>query len=161
MLSNSSEAVTMQLLVFTLDDQRFAFPLPVIIRVEHIVEIRFLPGAPEIIAGIINFKGQVIPVIDIRKRLGLPGREISPMDRMIIAHTEKRIVAILADEVPGLTVINDYQINEDETLKFARFVKGIVKTTDGLILIYDLDSFLSLDEELELDKSLADLQKNK
>ena len=62
---------TDQILIFTLDQLSYALPLPAVVKVIHALEIRHLPKAPEIISGIINVKGQIIPVADIRKRFGL------------------------------------------------------------------------------------------
>ncbi len=60
-------------IVFTLDEQRYALHLSAVERVICVVEITPLPKAPEIVLGIINVGGQIIPVIDMRKRFRLPG----------------------------------------------------------------------------------------
>ncbi len=62
-----------QILVFTLDEFSYALPLGNVLRVIHAIAIRNLPQSPEIISGIINVQGQIIPVINIRKRFGLIG----------------------------------------------------------------------------------------
>jgi purine-binding chemotaxis protein CheW len=146
---------TDQIVVFTLDDLSYALPLPAVLRVIHVVEIRHLPKAPEIIAGIINVGGRIIPVVDIRKRLGLGAREIDINDRLIITDTGKREVAILVDSVTGITDLKPRQMEiARETLAFAEHILGVAKVDDGLILIYNLERFLSLDEEKGLEKSL-------
>jgi purine-binding chemotaxis protein CheW len=68
-MSESINIMTDQIVVFTLDEQLYGLPLQAVVKVIHAIEIRHLPKAPEIIAGIINIKGQIIPVVDIRKRL--------------------------------------------------------------------------------------------
>jgi purine-binding chemotaxis protein CheW len=126
-----------------------------VVRVIHAIEIRHLPKAPEIIIGIINVKGQIIPVADIRKRFGLAEREINLDDRLIIADTGKRKVAFLADSVTGIRDLAPGQQKQaKETLPFAEHLRGVAKVDDGLVLIYDLDRFLSLDEEKELEQAL-------
>jgi len=60
-----------ELLPFHLDDQRFAVPLPASVRVERAVAITPLPKAPDIVMGIINFHGQIIPVVNIRSRFNM------------------------------------------------------------------------------------------
>jgi purine-binding chemotaxis protein CheW len=154
-MSESIQAKTDQIVVFSLDELLYALPLPSVVRVIHAVEIRHLPKAPEIIAGIINVKGQIIPVADIRKRFGLAAHEIDPDDRLIIADTGKREVAILVDTVTGIRdLASGQQEQAKETLPFAEHLKGVAKIDDELILIYDLDRFLSLDEEKELEQAL-------
>jgi len=144
-----------QLVVFVLDEQDYALPLNNVVRVIHAVEIKTLPKAPEIIPGIINVKGQIIPVVDVRKRFGLISREIIPDDQLIIADTGKRQIALMIDHVIGIKKITSLQlINTKETLPFAGYIKGVVTIEDELILIYDLEQFLNLNEELELEQAL-------
>jgi purine-binding chemotaxis protein CheW len=144
-----------QIVVFTLDEQLYALPLPAVIKVIHVIEIRHLPKAPEIISGIINVRGRIIPVVDIRKRLGMVVREIDPNDRLIVADTGKREVAILVDSVTGITDLEPKQMARSKNAEpFAEHISGVAKTEDGLILIYDLAGFLSIDEEKNLDLTL-------
>ena len=89
-MSESINIITDQIVVFTLDEQLYGLPLQAVDKVIHVVEIRHLPKAPEIITGIINIKGKIIPVVDIRKRLELATHEIDPDDRLIITDTGKR-----------------------------------------------------------------------
>ena len=154
-MSESIHTMTDQIIVFTLDEQLYALPLPAVVKVIHAIEIRHLPKAPEIISGIINVKGQIIPVVDIRKRFRLAAHEIDPDDRLIIADTGKREVAILVDTVTGIRDLAPGQQKQArETLPFAEYLKGVAKIDDELILIYDLEQFLSLDEEKELESAL-------
>jgi purine-binding chemotaxis protein CheW len=154
-MGESIQTPTHQIVVFTLGEQLFALPLIVVLKVIHAIEIRHLPKAPEIIAGIINVKGQIIPVADIRKRLGLAAHEIEPDDMLILAETGKREVAILVDTVTGITDLAPGQQNKAKTtLPFAEYLKGVAKTDDDLILIYDLEQFLSLEEEKVLEQAL-------
>jgi purine-binding chemotaxis protein CheW len=144
-----------QIVVFTLDEQLFALPLIAVVRVIHAVEIRHLPKAPEIISGIINVRGLIIPVVDIRKRLGMIEHEIDPDNRLILADTGKRVVAVLADSVTGVI---DLEPEQHELAKnsapLAEHISGFAKTIDGLVLIYDLAGFLNLDEEKNLDLAM-------
>ena len=154
-MDESIHTITDQIVVFTLDELLYALPLPAVVRVIHAVEIKHLPKAPEIISGIINVKGRIIPVVDIRKRFGLEEREIETDNRLIIADTGKRQVAILVDTVTGIKDLTPGQQEQaKETLPFAEHLRGVAKIDNELILIYDLEKFLSLDEEKKLEKAL-------
>lgn len=154
-MNDSIQSTADQILVFTLDELSYALLLPTVLRVIHAVEVRRLPKAPEIISGIINIQGQIIPVADIRKRFGLAEREIELDDRMIIADTGKRKVALFVDTVTGIKDLATRQfVNSKESLPFAGYIRGVAKIDDELILIYDLEQFLSLDEEKELGQAL-------
>jgi purine-binding chemotaxis protein CheW len=149
------QTATDQIIVFTLDEQSFALSLPVVIKVIHAIEIRHLPKAPEIITGIINVNGRIIPVADIRRRFGLEAHEIDLDDRLIIADTGKREIAILVDTLTGIMDIEPGQISAaSESVPFAEHISGVAKLEDGLILIYDLDRFLSLEEDIDLENAL-------
>jgi len=143
------------LIVFALDRQRYALPLPVVDRVVRMVAITPLPKAPDIVLGVVNIQGRVIPVIDMRRRFRLPEREIALTDQLVVAHTVRRPVALVADAVEDvITCAEQSLIAAENILSKVEYVEGVVKLTDGLILIHDLDKFLSLEEESSLDQAL-------
>ena len=143
------------LIVFALDRQRYALPLPVVDRVVRMVAITPLPKAPDIVLGVVNIQGRVIPVIDMRRRFRLPEREIALTDQLVVAHTVRRPVALVADAVQDvITCAEQSLIAAENILPRVEYVEGVVKLTDGLILIHDLDKFLSLEEESSLDQAL-------
>ena len=74
-----------QLVVFFLNEQKYALYLPAVERVVSAIEVTPLPQAPDNVLGIINVMGKVITVVNIRKRFGLPEREIDLSDQFIIA----------------------------------------------------------------------------
>jgi len=147
----------MQIVVFSLDEPRYALDLSTVERVVRAVEITPLPKAPEIVLGVINMQGQVIPVVDVRKRFRLPEREINIDDRFIISRTSRRLVALVADDVIGVQKLENREIvSAEQALPFAEYIKGVAKMEEDLVLIYDLDQFLSLDEEQKLDEELLE-----
>ncbi len=149
-----------QIVVFTLDELKYAIPLHSVKRVIHAVEIRFLPEAPEIISGIINVQGQIIPVVNLRERFALADREISLDDQIIIADTGKRQIAIVVDSVSGVNDLAQVPMKEaGKILPYAKNMKGVAIINDELILIYNLEKFLSLDEEKLLEKAMKTKKK--
>jgi len=151
----------MRLVNFNLDDQKYALFLSAIIRIIRVVEITGLPKVPEIVLGVINMHGLIIPVFDIRKRFRLPQREMQLGDQLIIASTSKRTVALLVDSVNDVIEIPEEKIIAGEKiLPGLEYVEGVVKTEDGMILIHDLEQFLSLQEEKALHEALEELNRN-
>jgi purine-binding chemotaxis protein CheW len=154
-MSEKNHKVDDQIVVFTLDEQLYAFSLGAVLKVINAVEIRRLPKAPDIISGIINVKGRIIPVADIRKRLGLTVHETSPDDHFVIAWSGKREIAIPVDFVTGMMELAPFQITDAiEKLTAGEHVSGVAQLENDLILIYDLECFLSLDEEKDLHYAL-------
>ncbi|MBI5328901.1 MAG: purine-binding chemotaxis protein CheW [Deltaproteobacteria bacterium] len=150
---------TAQLVVFTLDRQRFALLLASVERVVRAVEITSLPKAPEIVVGVINVRGQIIPIFNIRKRFRLPETEIKLNDQIIIAHTSKRIVGIIVDSVHDIIECPEQDIiSAEKILPGIEYVEAVVKLKNGLLLIHDIDRFLSIEEAKMLEDAVKGLQ---
>jgi purine-binding chemotaxis protein CheW len=150
-----------KLVTFNLDDRKFALYVSAVQRMIRVVEVTALPKAPEIVVGIINLQGTVISVFDIRMRFRLPAREVRIDDQMIIATTAKRTVALLVDSVNGVIEIPEEEIiAAEQILPELEYVEGVVKTEDGMILIHDLERFLSLPEEKALDEAMEALNRD-
>jgi len=151
-----------QYVVFTLDEQRYALHLAAVERIIPVVEITPLPKAPDIVLGIIDAGGQIIPVIDTRKRFRLPERELNLSDVLITARTPRRTVALVADAAGNVIKGSEQDVTAaGEILPRLEYVKGVVKLKDGMILIDDLEKFLSLEEEKALDDAMSKKKKGK
>jgi purine-binding chemotaxis protein CheW len=144
-----------QLLVFTLDEQKYALHLSAVERVVRVIEITSLPKAPEIVLGVINMHGRIIPVVDIRKRFRLKECEIGLSDQLIIANTATRPVALIVDFVTGVIEQSKGRIvRAEKIVPGTEYVEGVLKLDDGMVLIHDLDGFLSLKEEKALERAM-------
>jgi purine-binding chemotaxis protein CheW len=143
------------LVVFTLDTQRYALRAAVVKRVVRMVEITPLPQAPDIVLGVISVQGQIIPVLNPRKRFRLPEHNIGLSDQLIIAYTAQRPVALVVDTVTGVVEYGATAVTAAETiLSGLTYVQGVAQLAEGLVLIHDLDTFLSLQEERALDEAM-------
>jgi purine-binding chemotaxis protein CheW len=144
-----------QLVVFLLDERRYALSLAIVVRVVCAAEVTPLPNAPAIVLGAIDLHGDVIPVLNVRRRFQLPQREIGVNDQFLIARTRRRMVALVVDEAQG--VIEHAQsaiVNASLITPGLEQFQGVVKLDDGLVLIHDLEKFLSLDEAHMLDQAM-------
>ncbi len=136
---------------FELDEHRYALKLSDIIRVINVVSITPLPQAPGIVLGVINNHGQIIPVVNLRLRFNLPERQLELADRLIIARSPKRNVALLVDAVSGVIEILPSSISTASSiLPDTKYIDGAIRLSDGLILVHDLAQLLSLEEESAL-----------
>ncbi len=146
-----------RLMVFTLDGQLYALSISTIDRIVRAVDVLPMPKMPEIVLGVINYHGQIVPVINIRQRFRLPEREITPSDHFIVAHTTRRLVVLVVDAI--LNVIEcppEAVVPVEKIVPAAEYIKGIAKLSDGMVLIHDLDTFLSLDEEQTIHQAMGD-----
>ena len=143
-------------LVFFLDDQRYSLHLSTVESVARMVYITPLPGAPEIVLGVVNLRGKVVPIVNIRQRFDLPKREILLTDWLIFAHTTTRLVGLTVNSVMGVAeCLEQCVVPTDEFFPPLKYLKGVIKFQDGLILIQNLGEFLSLEEEKSLDLALS------
>lgn len=144
-----------QLVILRLDEQRYALPLALVERIVRAVEVTALPNSPDIVVGAIAVAGSVLPVLNIRRRFRLPEREISPADQFLIAQTANRTVVLVVDEVQGVI---EQPLSEivcaAQIVPGLEQIHGVIKLDDGLVLIHDLEKFLSLDEERSLDEAM-------
>jgi purine-binding chemotaxis protein CheW len=151
-----TSAMSNQLVVFTLDERLYALPLERVHRVVRVVEVTPLPKAPDIVLGVINLQGNIIPVMSMRIRFGLPEPEASLSDQIIVAHTATRTVGLLVSSVAGVIERTLEEVTETEKIvPGAQYVEGITKTDDGILCIHDVDRFLSVKEDRQLDEILA------
>ena len=153
--SDLCDLETIQVVAFSLADSRYGLPLPAVERIVRVVEITPLPKAPDIVLGVVNVRGRVVPVVDIRRRFCLPERGIVLTDQLVIARTTRRTVALVVDAVFGvLTYSQRNTVDVRDVLPELRYVESVVKLDGGLIFIHNLDTFLSLDEEVLLDRAV-------
>lgn len=142
-----------QLVVFAVDDQQYALDLVSVERVVRAVEVTHLPQAPETVLGVINFEGQVIPVVNTRKRLGLPERDIELQDLFIIARENDRTLALVGDEVrPVLEMTDEQVVASEKVLPATGYVRGVAKVDEGMVIILSVSRILSSAEHDKLQK---------
>jgi purine-binding chemotaxis protein CheW len=105
-------------------------------RIVRAVEITPLPDAPCVVSGVINVEGRIMPVLNTRKWLGLPERDIELQDVFIIVSANGHSVALVADEVKPVVEVQASQMTgSQELVNSSGSVEGIAKSDDGLIMV--------------------------
>jgi purine-binding chemotaxis protein CheW len=151
-----STATRWTLVEFLLNDQRFALDLATVERVLPALELTCLPNAPNVILGVFCFHGRIIPVADLRRRLGLAPRDIVPQQHIIVARAAARTLGIVVDLVRGVIEIDNRDTVPAEVIVGPlQHITGIARTAEGLLLIHDLATVLRWDEAAALDDALA------
>lgn len=144
------------LLIFALEGQRYALPLAAVIRVVRAAALTPLPKAPEIVLGILDLHGEIIPVINLRKRFRLPERPICCEDQFLVARTPRFPVALAVDSTQGVAQRDPEAVVEPgEIVPGTGYLCGVTRSADGLVLIHDLGTLLFPDEEQQIEKALA------
>lgn len=129
-------------------------------RVVRAAAITPLPQAPEIVLGILDLQGQVIPVINLRKRFRLPERELGCEDQFVVARSGARTLALVVDGTESVMEQTELPvIAPDDILTGMAFLEGVTSTDQGLILIHDLETLLFTAEEELLARALEQMQR--
>ena len=144
-----------ELLIFTLDEQRYALRLTDVDRIVRAAAITPLPKAPEVVLGVLDLHGQVIPVINLRRRFRLPERPLRVSDQFVIAQAKLRTVALVVDSAEGVLEGGGEAVTPPEQiLAGIGHLEGVTRTEDGLVLIHDLATLLFPEEEELLARAL-------
>lgn len=153
----SEDGESVFLVIFRLAERRFALHLEAAERAVHMVDVTPLPGAPEIVLGVVDVEGRIVPVLNVGRRFGMPAREIELTDQLLLAHCSSRTVALLVESVAGVAQHPSSEFVRVETVEpRAEYVEGILQLEDGMVLIHDLEKFLSLDEQRGLATAMRD-----
>ncbi len=140
---------TAQLLTFKLDNQEYALDIGNVVQVVRMVALTRPPKAPDYMEGIFNLRGEVIPVINIRQRYGLPSKPYDLDTQLLIAKTNGKILAITVDVVSEVLTLSTDTIEPPEQIGPAlEYLKAVAKVGDRLILILDLDTLMTTAVEL-------------
>ena len=146
---------TREVLVFEVAGQTYGLPTDDVRELVRAVAITPLPSAPAVIEGVVNVRGRVLPVLDLRARFHLPARALDPSDHFIVAAAGPRGGILRVDRATHLAMIEEACIQAPETLgPGVDYVAGVAKVDGGMGLIHDLSTFLSAAEAAGLDHAL-------
>jgi purine-binding chemotaxis protein CheW len=142
-----------QLVVFELAGEYYAVDIH---RVESIIkmqEITSVPHAPEFVDGVINLRGEVLPVVDLRCRFGLDSIEDTKDTRIVVVAIDSMKVGMVVDGVSEVLNVNTDEIEPPSpmvTTVDSGFIEGIAKQEKRLVILVDLGKVLSIQETKEL-----------
>lgn len=146
----------LSLLVFRLGSGRFGLRAEVVQEVVRAVAVAPLPKAPPVVEGVIDVRGRIVPVLDIRARFGVAPRPLDPDQHFILAFAGARLVALRVDRATELRSVGTDAVEvPGQSTPGVEYAAGIARLPDGLVVIHDLDAFLSLEEAAVLDAATA------
>ena len=145
-----------EILVFELENQRYGLPVADVIETIRAVTITPLPQAPSIVEGILNFRGKVVPVLDIRSRFHKKPKVMEIQDHLILARAGTRQVAVRVDRATDLVRVPVCDLEEAKKVTPGlEYISGVARLADGMVLIHELGTFLSEEEARKLSESLS------
>ncbi len=130
--------------------QLFAIRSSNVVEIVRIQPITFLPKLPPYVKGVINLRGKIVPLIDLRLKLGKPEIPYTDQTSIVVVQTEEMSIGLIVDGVDDVTDISQNQINETPTLGRDTengFVTGIVTLEKGAAMLLDLPKILKEDAD--------------
>ncbi len=143
-----------QLVIFVLASEEFACNIADVREVLKMIRVTPLPRSLDFVEGVINLRGEVIPVIDLRKRFNLPAVDRTDESRIIIVEVEERMVGLTVDSVSEVIRLSNKQIQEAPSQvagEQTNLIMGVGKIDERMLIILNLERILTSEEQIALD----------
>jgi len=158
MPENVLESERAQFVIFCLDGAEFGVPIGQVVRIVRLVEITRVPRAPNFLEGVINLQGEIVPVIDLKKRFGLEnGTEYGDKARILIVEVPddegRQLVGMLVDAVTEIRWLPASAVGAPPPMVAGispAYLAGVGQVDDRLVVILDLDRVLCTEEMVAL-----------
>ena len=139
-----------QLVVFKLGKEEYGVSILQVQEIKRITEITRVPHTPEYIKGVINLRGNVLPVIDLKKRLNLPEQVATEDARIIIVKVKDISIGMMVDAVSEVMTINQENIDSPDVVAgsvSANYLSGVGKLQDRLLILLNLETITGIGQE--------------
>ncbi|MGB9852871.1 MAG: chemotaxis protein CheW [Candidatus Kapaibacteriota bacterium] len=141
----------MQLVTFLLAGEIFGIDILKVQEISPMTKITRVPNAPNFVEGVINLRGKVIPVVDLRKILNLELKNYDMDSRIIVLHLENKIIGVLVDRMSEVLWVNKNMIETNPTQADSKvsdnYIIGVVNLEDRLIILLDLYKVFNIQTE--------------
>lgn len=154
--SDSDLPAMSKVVVVDIAGRRFGMHVDDVVEIQPAVAVTGLPGAPPIVEGVIDLRGEVLPVIDGRARIGVEPSPPRPSDRFVVVRTAARTVVVRVDA--ALTLADVAVVDAERAVSMAPALlrgSGLARLDDGLLVVHDADAFLSAEESADLEGALS------
>ncbi|GAB6059969.1 chemotaxis protein CheW [Desulfonatronum parangueonense] len=144
------DSALLQLVTFNIGDEEFGVEILKVQEIIRMMGITRVPKAPDFVEGVINLRGKVIPIIDLRKRFGMAAQEHNKHTRIIVIEINKVIVGFVVDSVSEVLRIPASTVEPPPPIISgieSEYISGVGKLADRLLILLDLDRLLSKGEQ--------------
>jgi len=145
----------LQLVGFKIGQEEFGINILAVQEIFKVIDITTVPNASEYIAGVINLRGRIIPIVHLRKRLHMPIIETDKNTRIIVVEINEKTIGFVVDEVQEvLRISTDITEKPPELVACvdSEYITAVAKLEDRLLILLDLEKTLANDDLDELDK---------
>jgi purine-binding chemotaxis protein CheW len=142
-----------QLVVFKLGKEEYSVSILQVQEIKRITDITRVPHTPEYIKGVINLRGSVLPVIDLKKRLNLPQQVSTEDTRIIIVKVDELSVGMIVDAVSEVMTINQENIDSPDVVAgsvAASYLSGVGKLENRLLILLNLEEIIGVGQDAKV-----------
>ncbi len=150
----AADAAMDQMISFSVGTEQYGVDIRKVREVILPGEITPLPRAPDFVKGMINLRGDVIPVIDLREKLGRAGAGRPGEDRIIVVEISEKLIGMIVDAVSHVLRVAPGQLEPTPPWLgglTGEYITGVVRQTSGLIVVLNVDTILTSGEKLALE----------
>lgn len=142
----------LQIVVFRLSSEEYALPITKVKDINRIMPLTKMPKSPAFMKGVINLRGEIIPVVDLRERFGLTANEATDDSRIMIVDFNNQLIGIIVDGVTEVITIPTAQIDIPPSASKLNIkqIPGIGKFNKRLLILLDIDEVFSAEEVKDL-----------
>jgi purine-binding chemotaxis protein CheW len=137
-------------ITFTLDSELYAVPIQTIEEIIGLQEMSLLPNVPNFIKGVINLRGEIVPIMDLRLKFGLEDKEYTPFTVFLIVRVDERLMGMVVDNVADVLVIEPTKVQKKPAFSAkisTDFINGVYKDTqEDLVILVDVPSLIKPEE---------------
>ncbi len=154
-----SNELIYQLVSFVVENEEFGVDILKVQEIIRTVEITRVPKSPAFVEGVINLRGKIVPVIDLRRRFGIEKKAHDNETRIIVVELPEKVVGFLVDKVKEVIRVEKSVIEPPPELTTnvnANYITGVAKLQDRLLILLDLDKVLSNEEQEHLAEVAAE-----
>ena len=141
-----------QLVVFSINNEEFGVDVSQVNIIERRMDIFKVPNTPEFVEGLVNLRGKVYTVFNMRKRFGLPAKDFDDNTKIIMVNTGSAIVGLIVDGVNEIIKVEDQNIEAApavlEDIK-RKFLNSIAKVDNRIIMLLNLETILTMEEPVK------------
>jgi purine-binding chemotaxis protein CheW len=153
MSDESGRAEEQQIVICELGDEHYGLDIASVLEIIREQVVTPVPRAPSFVRGVINLRGRIIPVVDLRGRLGMPETEPTKDSRIIVAESGGTRIGLIVDSVSEVVMVPLESVEATPEVaagEDAEYLRGIAKLGGRLVLLLELDGLFGQDEQAAL-----------
>jgi len=151
MTNTTENSEVIQLVGFKLGDEDFAVDISRVQEINRMLKITKVPNSQEFVEGVVNLRGKIVPVVNLRERLGFPKKEEDAKTKIIVTEINNSLIGFIVDEVREVIRISKDIIEQTPTIASSiekDLINGVAKLEDRILILLNIENLFQLQEEI-------------